>query len=66
METIIALIIITLFLLILEGFRNQNIISTMQRQLESQHQQIQALKARFGALEPKDEVDQFMKKISKI
>ena len=38
----------------------------MQRQLESQHQQISALKARLAALEPKDEVDQFMDKINKI
>ena len=66
METIIVLIIITVFLLVVDKFRNENIIATMQRQLESQHQQIQALKARFGALEPKDEVDQFMDKINKI
>ena len=66
METIIVLIIITVFLLVVDKFRNENIIATMQRQLESQHQQISALKARLAALEPKDEVDQFMDKINKI
>lgn len=66
METIIALIIITLFILILEGFRNQNIIATMQRQLEEQRQQIQALKARLKVLEPKDEVDKFIDKMKEM
>ena len=66
METIVTIIIISLFALILNTFKVNNDQSSMQRQLESQHQQISALKARLLSIEPKDEVDQFMDKINKI
>ena len=66
METIVTIIVISLFALILNAFKVNSDQSSMQRQLEAQHQQIQALKARLAALEPKDEIDQFMDKINKI
>lgn len=64
MEVIIC--IIALIIINWNIWDQQNKQSSMQRQLETQHQQIQALKARLKALEPKDEVDQFMETISKI
>lgn len=69
MDTIIVLIIIIIFLLVVDKFRVEDIISTMQRQLQSQHEQIQALKARLKRLEqpqPKDEVDKFIDKIQEM
>lgn len=65
METTVSLIIISL-ILVATAFRIDKIQASMQRQLETQHQQIQALKARLTALEPKDEVDKFMETINKI
>lgn len=65
METTVSLIIISL-ILVATAFRIDKIQASMQRQLETQHQQIQALKARLAALEPKDEVDQFRETLSKI
>ena len=44
----------------------QSKISYLLRSDLEKHQQISALKARLAALEPKDEVDQFMDKINKI
>ena len=64
MEVIIC--IIALIIINWNIWDQQNKQSSMQRQLETQHQQIQALKARLAALEPKDEVDQFRELISKI
>ena len=49
METIVTIIIISLFALILNTFKVNNDQSSMQRQLESQHQQISALKARLDS-----------------
>lgn len=65
METTVSLIIISL-ILVATAFRIDKIQASMQRQLETQHQQIQALKARLTALEPKDEVDQFRELLNKI
>lgn len=65
METTVSLIIISL-ILVATAFRIDKIQASMQRQLETQHQQIQALKARLTALEPKDEVDQFRDILNKI
>lgn len=64
MEVIIC--IIALIIINWNIWDQQNKQSSMQRQLETQHQQIQALKARLEALEPKDEVDKFMETINKI
>lgn len=63
MEVIICIILIIINWNIWDQQSKQ---SSIQRQLETQHQQIQALKARLKALEPKDEVDQFMETINKI
>lgn len=64
MEVIIC--IIALIIINWNIWDQQNKQSSMQRQLETQHQQIQALKARLKALEPKDEVDQFRELLNKI
>lgn len=64
MEVIIC--IIALIIINWNIWDQQSKQSSMQRQLETQHQQIQALKARLTALEPKDEVDKFMETINKI
>ena len=66
MGTIVTILIISQFALILNTFKVNNDQSSMQRQIDANYQQIQALKARLLALEPKDEVDQFMDKINKI
>lgn len=64
MEVIIC--IIALIIINWNIWDQQSKQASMQRQLETQHQQIQALKARLTALEPKDEVDKFMETINKI
>lgn len=64
MEVIIC--IIALIIINWNIWDQQSKQASMQRQLETQHQQIQALKARLEALEPKDEVDKFMETINKI
>ena len=64
MEAIIC--IIALIIINWNIWDQQSKQASMQRQLETQHQQIQALKARLEALEPKDEVDQFRELLNKI
>ena len=63
MEVIIC--IIALIIINWNIWDQQSKQASMQRQLETQHQQIQALKVRLEALEPKDEVETFMEKINK-
>ena len=64
MEVIIC--IIALIIINWNIWDQQSKQASMHRQLETQHQQIQALKARLTALEPKDEVDQFRELLNKI
>lgn len=47
-------------------YKLQERVQKLEWQIDANYQQIQALKARLAALEPKDEIDQFMDKINKI